>query len=88
MSELKSIRQQIDEVDEQICALLRQRMELTAQVAESKREGSIAILDEARERQVLERVTELCGGDYGADIYRTIMKCSRAQQAQILGINE
>lgn len=85
MSELKSIREQIDELDAQICALLKKRMELTAQVAESKRGSGKSIRDEAREAEILARVTELCGGEYAAEIYREIMRCSCEQQAGILG---
>ena len=88
MSELKSIREQIDEVDAEICALLKKRMELTSQVAESKRGSGKAIRDEVREAQILLRVTELCGGEYAADIFREIMRCSREQQADILGIKD
>ncbi len=88
MSELSKIRDRIDALDEQICALVKERMSLTAQVAESKRECSRAVRDEARERLVLERVSALCGGEYGAEIYRTIMRCSRAQQTEILGADE
>ena len=50
--ELIEIRKNIDRVDSQILSLFLERMELSEQVAEYKREHSLPILNRAREEEI------------------------------------
>ncbi len=54
MEDLQALRGQIDDIDRQLVDLFRRRMDVTYRVGEYKRAQGIPVLDEARERAVLE----------------------------------
>jgi len=54
--DLTALRNQIDQIDDGILALLDQRMDLAKHVAEAKKETGKSILDTEREAQLLERL--------------------------------
>ena len=62
--ELKSIREEIDNIDEQIVALFKRRMDLSVKVAESKIKTGSPVLNAEREEEVLSNIERL-GGEYG-----------------------
>ncbi|MBQ6863222.1 MAG: bifunctional chorismate mutase/prephenate dehydratase [Clostridia bacterium] len=85
---LDSIRERIDEVDKQLVSLFRERMEISAAVAEYKRANGKQVFDAARERSKLASVAQLAGedfADYSRVLYSTIMSLSRSYQEKILG---
>ena len=87
--ELKEIRKTIDEIDKQLVELYKQRMLLCADVAEYKRENNMPILDTARERELLNKVSDLSGSEfeeYTRTLYSTILDISRSYQHKILGM--
>lgn len=87
--DLNEIRQQINEIDEQLVALFRKRMETVVEVAKYKQENHLPVLDRTRERQVLCRVAEMAGEDlehYAKVLYTTLMDVSRNYQRNILDI--
>ena len=51
MAELGQLREQIDAVDEERFRLFAQRMSISLQIAEAKREMGKAVLDPAREQE-------------------------------------
>ena len=55
--ELSEIRTKIDAVDDQLLDLFLQRMELSEEVAAYKNEHNLPILNKAREREILAKVT-------------------------------
>lgn len=55
MSELDTLRSEIDEIDTQLTALFLRRMDVTARVGAYKQENGLPVLDEAREQEVLAR---------------------------------
>ena len=59
--ELSEIRTKIDAVDDQLLDLFLQRMELSEEVAAYKNEHNLPILNKAREREILAKVTEKSG---------------------------
>ncbi|MGI6217948.1 MAG: chorismate mutase, partial [Coriobacteriales bacterium] len=59
--ELDEIRKQIDETDEQLLEIFLKRMDLSRQVAETKKESEKPVLDKTREREILKRVREESG---------------------------
>ncbi len=86
--DLQQIRARIDEVDENLVALFRERMGLSAQVADYKAEHHLPVLNKAREREVLARVSELAGEDleaYSRLLYSVLFDMSRAYQQKKLG---
>lgn len=88
MDDLKTLRQEIDRIDRQMVELFRQRMDVTRRVGEYKAANNMAVLDQERERQVLQNKGELAGEELRPAVitlYQTIMSLSRRQQRDLLG---
>ena len=56
--DLKSIRENIDLIDDQIAALYGERMTLVEQVVEAKKQSGKAVNDPEREKKILLRVAD------------------------------
>ena len=54
--ELNDIRNQIDQIDDQLVGLFVQRMNLSAQVADYKKQNNLPIYVPSREREILQEV--------------------------------
>ena len=83
--DLNEIRKEINRVDDQLVKLFVERMELASQVAAYKREHKMPIFVPAREREILKKVAEQAGPEFGSYtrlLYATIMDLSRAHQAK------
>ena len=78
-------RYQIDELDQQIVALLEQRMQVVEQVIAIKQAETRDILDIEREQKVMANVTRhIKNPNYQTciqSIYKELLKCSRDYQA-------
>lgn len=88
MEELQSLRRDIDAIDRELIELFRRRMDVTAQVGEYKRAHGIPVLDQERERQVLQSKGELAGEELrpaAVTLFQTIMALSRRQQRDRAG---
>ena len=86
--DLNQIRTEIDKVDEELVALYKKRMSLSASVAEYKKANNIPVLDSSRERELLTKISNLSGEEfdlYTRTLYSTILDLSRAYQHKILG---
>ena len=87
--ELQELRKQIDEIDRELVPLFIKRMNVSADVAEYKRENNMRVLDPSRERALLEKISELSGEDfevYSRILYSTILDLSRSYQYKRLGM--
>lgn len=85
---LEELRGQIDQIDQQMVALFKARMEASGRVAEYKKEKGLPVLDAGRERALLGKVAEQAGeelADYAQSMYRTILSASRSYQNSKLG---
>ena len=83
--DLTQIREEINQVDDQLVKLFVQRMELASQVAAYKREHNMPIFVPAREREILKKVAEQAGPEFGSYtrlLYATIMDLSRSHQGK------
>ena len=85
---LEEIRQEIDQVDDALVALLDQRMNLVGQVVAFKQSNGKAVADPKREERIFARVaSKIENKDYQETILATfadILKHSRAfQEKQI-----
>lgn len=88
--DINELRKQIDEIDEELVSLFRRRMDVAAGVAEYKRQHDLPIHDPARERQLLNKISEMCGkdfSDYGKVLYSTVLSLSKSYQRALLGTN-
>src|SRR5439155_27080505 len=87
--DLQGIREAIEAVDQQILALLKQRMALVDEVAHAKLESASPLRDPQREEQVLQRVRHNAAA-LGLDaheierLYRSILSMSVARQRAYL----
>lgn len=87
MEELKDLRQEIDAIDKELVELFRRRMDVTRRVGQYKAARGMAVLDQAREREVLRGKGELAGEELRPAVitlYQTIMALSRRQQRDML----
>ncbi|MBR5640822.1 MAG: chorismate synthase [Firmicutes bacterium] len=80
---LQGCREQMDLVNAEIVRLFQERMDLSAQIAEIKKEQDLPVFDAAREQEILDKV---CAGlpddlqDYGKELFRTLMGVSKDYQ--------
>lgn len=86
--DLNSIREHLDSIDHEITRLIVERMDTVGEVAASKKATGKAVRDHARERTILNRVTEQAGevyAPYVKDLYKLIFELSRNYQSKLLG---
>ena len=83
--DITELRAEIDEIDQELVKLFRARMEVSAKVADYKRERNMPIFVPAREREILQEVAEKAGPEmagYTRILYSTIFELSRSYQAK------
>lgn len=81
--ELKDLRNQIDDIDNELVRLFVKRMEVSAQIADYKKEHNLPIHVPAREREILQDVAEKAGAgleNYSRVLYSMIFELSRSYQ--------
>ena len=81
--ELNELRNEINQIDDEILKLFLRRMEVTDQVADYKRQHDLPIYQPQREQEILESVSERAGelGCYARSLFSTLMELSRQYQA-------
>lgn len=87
MDELNTLRNEIDDIDRQLVDLFRRRMDVTRRVGEYKAARNIPVLDQDRERRLLQNKGELAGDELRPAVitlYQTILSLSRRQQRDML----
>lgn len=83
--DITELRGEIDKIDKELLRLFCARMEVSAQVADFKRERNLPIYVPAREREILQNVAEKAGPEFASDariLYATILELSRGYQAK------
>jgi len=84
---LNKLRTEIDIVDDQIKALFEKRMSLALDIAKHKKAHGVPVLNEARERDILARVTQGLDdemAEYTRVLFATLFDLSRACQSRRL----
>ena len=82
---ITELRSEIDKIDDELLKLFCARMEISAQVADYKRERNLPIFVPAREREILQAVGQKAGAElagYARSLYSTIFELSRSYQAK------
>ena len=86
--ELDQIRQQINQIDDQLVALYLKRLGLVAEVARCKDEADAAIDNPVREKAIIYRLTKDIADDnrklYVKDLYGCIFTASKSYQSALL----
>lgn len=82
--DLKDIRDKIDNIDDELIKLFKERMDIVSEVAAYKREHGLPVLNSQRERDIVSRITE--GMDdsmaaYAKIWFNTLFECSRSAQS-------
>lgn len=88
MTDINQVRKHIDEIDDQIIDLFKERMETADEVAAYKREAGMPVLDRTRERKILADAAARVPEDlksYTQVLMSLLMEASRARQNQDLG---
>ncbi len=81
--EIKDLREKIDTIDKEITRLVCDRMEVAELIAEYKRACKLPVRDTERERQLLNKVSDLAGDKFSPYIrvlFTTMMDLSRSYQ--------
>lgn len=88
MKDLKELRAQLDQLDRELVRLFEGRMELSRQVAAVKLQKKLPVLDQGRERDVLDSRADMaldpCWKGEIRELYQKIMELSRREQARML----
>ena len=91
ISEPQERRQHIDNIDNEITRLFTQRMALVSEMALYKRQNNLPILDTAREREIIARVTQKQSAQiagYTKVLFNTIFDLSRSYQSMELPLDD
>ncbi len=80
--DLKDIRLQIDEIDDQLIRLLCRRMELSCAVADYKAAHQLPVFHQQREQEILDKVRAQSGpfAEANEEVFTAIMNASRRIQ--------
>ncbi len=79
------LRNEIDKIDENLVDLFVKRMNISAQIADYKKENNLPIYVPAREREKLQNVAKLAGSEmdnYTRVLYSMIFELSRSYQSK------
>ena len=74
--DLSKLREEINSVDREMVELFKRRMTIAASVAEYKKEHNLPVLDAARERALLARISDMAGEEfdgYARTLYHTML---------------
>lgn len=89
--DLQDLRQQINEIDEQLVPLFLKRMGISLEVAKYKQAHNKPVLDKTRERELLKKVSAMTDDKdlslYTRLLYADIMGLSRSYQHKFLEAN-
>ena len=83
--DLKSLRDEIDAIDEELVKLFCARMEVSARVADYKKANSLPVFHPGREREKLKDVAAKAGpemADYTRVLYSMLFELSRSYQCK------
>ena len=85
--DLDKLRQEIDEIDSQMCDLFARRMQVVSGIGKYKKENNLPVYHPSRARTVLHNVSKRLGPEfegYGRTLYRTIFDLSESYETRML----
>lgn len=85
--DLQNLRGQIDKIDDELIRLFEQRMDVSTEIAQYKKQHNIPVYDPERERQKLYDITGKAGEKrtaYITALYSLMFELSRTEQERIL----
>ena len=81
--DLLELRRDIDRIDSELVTLFCRRMEISALIADYKKEQNLPIHHPEREQNILQKVADLSGptlDTYAVSLYRKILELSKDYQ--------
>ena len=81
--DLNELRNEINQIDEELLNLFLRRMDASAQVADYKREHNLPIYQPQREREILKKVADQAGPErsgYARVLFSMLMELSKSSQ--------
>ena len=81
--DISELRDKIDTIDQELVRLFVERMGISAQVADYKKERNLPIYVPAREREIFQKVADMAGpefGNYTRVLYSMLFELSRSYQ--------
>ena len=84
---LEQLRGDIDAIDSKLAELFKERMQRSLDIARYKKENSIPVLNDSREKEILHRISEEVGepfDGYARLVFNTIFDVSRSCQNNYL----
>ncbi len=87
---LENERKKLDEIDNEIVALIIKRLKVAEDIAKVKNDNGLSICDTKREQEVLNRLKGLAGEEfagYVAAVYRDIFYISKEHQREYIKEN-
>lgn len=84
--DLKEVREKIDTIDEKIADLFAARMDEVERVTEIKKANNLPVYSPAREREVLNKVSDRVPGkyeSYARVLFSTMFELSRSYQSRL-----
>ena len=79
-------RNQINDIDKEIVRLYTERMEVVKNIGKYKKEKNLPVKDSRREKDLLEKITEMAGDEYENDIrslYSLMFELSRSSAVRM-----
>ena len=83
--ELNELRNEINQIDEEILRLFLRRMDVAEQVADYKRAHDLPIYQPQREREILKKAADAAGpekGGYARVLFSMLMELSKSSQCK------
>ncbi len=80
MSEIETLRNKIDDIDNEIISLLDSRFELSKEIGKEKAKENISIADQNREEEILAKTEKTKNKDAIKATYKTIFEQSKKLQ--------
>ena len=85
--DIQELRKRIDKIDDALIELFQQRMDVSAEIAQYKKENNLPVHDPVREQQKLHDVSQKVkkGREaYVTALYTLLFELSRAEQERLL----
>ena len=85
MIELELMRKKIDEIDDKLLALFRERLEVSKKIGSLKKKYKMAIFDPQREKEIIDSCTQNINEDekiYIEKFLRNLMDISKEVQSK------
>lgn len=82
---IKGLREAIDNIDDKLLALIKERLDLTGEIGEIKKENRMKIIDMSREKALFQSLEKKCQElhldvDIVTNIWQQILKASYRSQ--------